>query len=147
MMKAKPAPHASSSGIKMVKRRRMIAPMLITLLAFLLGVGESRAAIGQQCFVGTVGLNGMIGTLGAITGGTVSAVVILNPGKNYVTADSLSASNANLGGAGSGFSVPVASTSVNSSLAGGSVNMYIPNTTTPKPTWNSRRVAKTGPDV
>lgn len=43
-----------------------------------------------------------------ISGGAVSALVIKFPGINYVVGDILSASNANLGGSGSGFSVPVA---------------------------------------
>lgn len=43
-----------------------------------------------------------------ITGGEVTVVAMNNPGINYVIGDVLSASNANLGGSGSGFSVPVA---------------------------------------
>lgn len=121
--------------------------------------------IGQQCFVGTTGLNGMVGLLGTITGGTlytagtyggvsltggsgtgatgsivvsggaVASVVIQNPGVNYVVGDVLSATAASIGGTGAGFSVPVSSVAVNSSLAGGTVNMFVPNTTNPKPTW------------
>lgn len=44
-----------------------------------------------------------------VAGGAVTAVVIRSRGKNYTAADSLSASNANLGGAGSGFAVAVTS--------------------------------------
>jgi hypothetical protein len=40
--------------------------------------------------------------------GQVTTVAIVNPGINYLVGDVLSASNANLGGAGSGFSIPVA---------------------------------------
>lgn len=49
------------------------------------------------------------GAQGQITvvGGAVTAVVVTAGGNNYTVADSLSASNANLGGAGSGFTVPV----------------------------------------
>jgi hypothetical protein len=120
---------------------------------------------GMQCFSATAGLNGMLGLLGTITGGSlytngtyggvsltggsgsgatanitvsggiVTAVTVLNPGIQYVTGDVLSASAASLGGSGSGFSVPVASTSINSSLAGGSVGFFIPNTQTFKQTW------------
>lgn len=120
---------------------------------------------GQQCFSATVGLNGMVGTLGTITGGSaytagtyggvaltggsgtgatatitvaagaVTGVAILAPGKNYVTGDVLSAAAASIGGTGSGFSVPVASVAVNSALAAGTLNMFVPNTTTPKATW------------
>lgn len=42
-----------------------------------------------------------------VSGGAVTSVLISNPGTNYNVADALSANNANLGGSGSGFSVPV----------------------------------------
>lgn len=134
---------------------------------------------GKQCFSATVGTNGMIGALGSITGGSgyvngvygnvaltggsgsggtanitvaggaVSSVLIQLPGINYVVGNSLSASNTNLGGAGSGFSVPVNSIAVNASLAGGQVNMFVPNTTTIKATWQdaSQTAANTNPII
>lgn len=43
-----------------------------------------------------------------VAGGAVTVVTIVNPGGGYTVSDTLSASNANLGGAGSGFSIPVA---------------------------------------
>jgi hypothetical protein len=42
-----------------------------------------------------------------VSGGGVTAVTTVNPGTNYVIGDSLSASAANIGGTGSGFSIPV----------------------------------------
>jgi hypothetical protein len=61
-------------------------------------------------------------------------VTVLNPGSKYVVGDTLSASSGNIGGT-SGFSVPVSSTAINSSLAGGSVGMYTPSTLSTKQTW------------
>lgn len=120
---------------------------------------------GEVCFQATTGINGMVGLLGTITGGSgytngtyggvsltggsgsgatanitvsggiVTGVTVLNPGTQYVVGDVLSASAASIGGTGSGFSVPVSSTAINSSLAGGSVGFYIPNTQTYKQTW------------
>ena len=132
---------------------------------------------GEQCFQATTGINGMVGVLGTITGGSlyttgtyagvaltggsgttatanitvsggvVSAVTILNPGINYVVGDVLSAAAASIGGTGSGFSVPVSSTSINSSLAGGTVAYYIPNTLTFKQTWqdSAQTILNTNP--
>lgn len=121
---------------------------------------------GENCFQATTGINGMVGLLGSITGGSlytngtyggvsltggsgsgatanitvsggiVTGVAVLNPGIQYVTGDVLSASAATIGGTGSGFSVPVSSTSINSSLAGGTVGFYLPNGfPTFKQTW------------
>jgi len=69
-----------------------------------------------------------------VSGGIVTAVNIYNPGTGYVIGDVLSAASGNIGNVG-GFSVPVASVSINSALAGGQVYTYIANTTTPKSTW------------
>src|SRR6185312_14805430 len=69
-----------------------------------------------------------------VSGGTVTAVTILNPGTQYVVGDVLSAAAGNIGNV-TGFSVPVNSVSINSSLAGGSVYFYIPNAPTFKQTW------------
>ena len=122
---------------------------------------------GETCFQATTGINGMVGALGTITGGTlyttgsyggvaltggsgtgatanitvsggaVTGVAVLNPGVGYVVGDTLSASAATIGGTGSGFSVPVNSVAINSALAGGSVGFYIPATNTPKQTWQN----------
>lgn len=121
----------------------------------------------EQCFQATTGINGMVGAIGSITsgsnyvngtyggvpltggsgsgstanitvsGGSVIAVAILNPGTQYIVGDSLSASNANLGGSGSGFAIPILSVAINSSLAGGTVGYYIPSTLTFKQTWKN----------
>ncbi len=62
----------------------------------------------------------------AITAGAVSAVVITFPGINYVLGDVLSASNANLGGSGSGFSVPVAALNIPGPVRGSWVRQDVP---------------------
>lgn len=149
-----------------MKSRTTIAALLS--LALSIGQAFAQATIlppGETCFQATTGINGMVGSLGTITGGNsytngtyggvpltggsgtnatanitvsggiVTQVTVLNPGIQYVVGDVLSAAAANLGGSGSGFSVPVASTSINSSLAGGTVGFYIPNTQTIKQTW------------
>jgi len=69
-----------------------------------------------------------------VTAGAVTSVVILNPGTQYMVGDSLSAVSSTIGNV-TGFTVIVNSTSINSSLAGGSVYFYIPNTSTFKQTW------------
>lgn len=47
-----------------------------------------------------------------VAGGGVTAVTLVNPGNGYTAADALSATAANLGGTGSGFSIPVATITV-----------------------------------
>lgn len=54
--------------------------------------------------------SGALATI-TVTGGAVTAVVPTVAGINYLVGDVLSASSSDIGGAGSGFSVPVASTS------------------------------------
>jgi hypothetical protein len=143
---------------------------VIAALAVMLSCAQANAQAtllpsGENCFQATTGVNGMVGLLGTITGGSlytagtyggvaltggsgtgatanitvsggiVTAVAVLNPGSQYVVGDVLSASAVSIGGAGSGFSVPVSSTAINSSLAGGTVGFYIPNTQTFKQTW------------
>lgn len=121
---------------------------------------------GEQCFQATTGLNGMLGTLGTITGGSsyvpgvyggvaltggsgsggtanitvgaggsVTSITVLNPGVQFVVGDVISAAASSIGGSGSGFSIPVLSTSINSSLAGGSVSYLVPGTQSVKQTW------------
>jgi hypothetical protein len=87
---------------------------------------------------GGVALTGGSGT-GAtanitVAGGVVTQVAVLNPGVQYVVGDVLSATSSTIGNA-SGFSVPVSSISINSSLAGGKIYFYVPNTNTFKQTW------------
>lgn len=119
----------------------------------------------EQCFQATTGLTGMIGSLGFISGGSggtngtypgvslfgteggtgatatvtvaggaVSSVTVINPGIGYFAGDNLSVTPSAIGGV-TGFSVALASTSINSSLAGGAVGMYIPGTLTTKQTF------------
>jgi hypothetical protein len=71
-----------------------------------------------------------------VTGGAVTAVTILNPGLQFVVADVLSAAPGTIGGT-TGFSISVSSVTINQSLAGGSVAMFIPNTNTFKQTWQN----------
>jgi hypothetical protein len=124
----------------------------------------SQIPLGKSCFQAVVGVNGSVGTLGTITpgsggtagvysgvpltggngtgatgnvtvsGGGVTAVAVLNPGVNYRVGDALSATPSTIGNV-TGFAVPVSSNAINSSLAGGSVGMYIPSTLTAKQTW------------
>jgi hypothetical protein len=99
----------------------------------------------------TAGTGGTSGTYGgvALTGGSgtgatanitvsggVTQVAILNPGVQYVVGDVLSAAPSTIGNVTS-FSVSVASVAINSSLAGGTVAFYIPNTLSLKQTWQN----------
>jgi hypothetical protein len=69
-----------------------------------------------------------------VSGGAVTAVTILNPGKQYVVGNVLSAVSSTIGNV-TGFSVPISSVYINQSLAGGTVAYYVPNTNTFKQTW------------
>jgi hypothetical protein len=153
----------------MLNRLRIFGAVAMLALVSVLHNTETRAQAtqvppGEVCFQATTGLNGFIGTLGAITGGsggaagtyanvpftggsgtggtanitvsggTVTAAQVVSPGLNYAVGDILSAAGANIGGV-AGFQVLVASNSINSSLAGGKVGMYVPGTLTPSQTW------------
>lgn len=61
--------------------------------------------------------SGTIGTV-SISAGAVTAVAVSFPGINYLAGDILSASNTNLGGIGSGFSVPVTTTNTSGPVRG-----------------------------
>lgn len=118
--------------------------------------GVAGTGTGMIGLLGTItaGTGGTAGTYGGVTltgsmsgqttatanitvaGGVVTAVVILNPGSQYVAGDVLTATSSAIGNV-SGFSVPVSSVSINSSLAGGTVGYYIPSTNTFKQTWRN----------
>src|ERR1700743_735543 len=149
-----------------MKLRTAIAAAFAAVLSCSQAFGQATLLPpGELCLQATTGINGMIGLLGTITGGSgytngtyggvsltggsgsqatanitvsggiVTGVTVLNPGVAYVVGDVLSAPASSLGGTGSGFSVPVSSTAINSSLAGGSVAFYVPGTQTYKQTW------------
>jgi len=170
-------------GLTTYHRNPMLHKLCLVLAAMMV-ILEATVAFGQavqvmpaeQCFQATTGINGMIGVLGTITGGSggtagifvnvpltggvgtaasanitvvsgaVTQVVILNPGINYAAGDVLSAASGSIGGV-TGFSVPINSISINSSLAGGSVGMYIPNTLTYSQTWqdSAQTILNTNP--
>lgn len=82
---------------------------VVTLGAITGGSGYTNGVYNNVPLTG--GLGG--GATAAITvaGGAVTAVTVLYPGGSYALSDVLSASNTNLGGAGSGFTVPITSIS------------------------------------
>jgi microcystin-dependent protein len=151
-----------------MKLRILAAALLCAGLSHAPALGQTTILPpGETCFSATAGLNGMIGLLGSIAGGSgytagtyggvpvtggsgsgatanvtvsggaVTSIAILNPGTQYVVGDVLSVAAANIGGSGSGFSFAVASISVNSNLAAGTVGFYIPNTLQFKTTWKN----------
>ena len=107
--------------------------MVGTLGSITGGSGGTAGTYGGVALTGGTGSSATANvTVGG--GGNVTALTILNPGIQYTTGDVLSAAAANIGGT-LGFSVPISSTSINGSLANGSVGMFYPGTTNPKPTW------------
>ena len=71
-------------------------------------VGGSGYTNGVYFNIPLTGGNGNSATANiTISGGAVTSVVLSNPGCFYAVGDSLGASNTNLGGTGSGFSIPV----------------------------------------
>lgn len=66
-----------------------------------------------------------------VSGNTVTTATITNPGKIYAVNDVLSASNANIGGTGSGFQITV------SSLVAGSIRPIYNAATSIQPKWNN----------
>lgn len=71
-------------------------------------VGGSGYSNGVYFNVPLTGGNGNSATANiVVSGGAVTSVTLSNPGCFYAVGDSLGASNTNLGGTGSGFSIPV----------------------------------------
>lgn len=66
-----------------------------------------------------------------VSGTAVTSVVLTNRGKIYLNGDVLSASNANLGGSGTGFTITI------SSLMSGTIRPIYDPTTSVQPRWNS----------
>ena len=107
--------------------------MIGTLGSITGGSGGTAGTYGGVALTGGTGSSATANvTVGG--GGNVTGVTILNPGIQYTTGDVLSAAAANIGNT-LGFSVPISSTAINGSLANGSVGMFYPGTTNPKPTW------------
>lgn len=84
---------------------------------FITGLGSITAGSGYDSGGSAVYANvpltggsgaGAVATI-SVTAGSVTNVVLSNQGSHYVTNDVLSAANGNLGGSGSGFSIPVTS--------------------------------------
>src|ERR1700685_2373986 len=124
-----------------MKLKSVIAALFAAALSCSQAFGQATLLPpGEMCLSATPGLNGMVGLLGTITGGSgyvsntyggvsltggsgsgatanitvsggiVTQVTVLNPGVQYGVGDVLSAAAATIGGTGSGFSVPVSST-------------------------------------
>ena len=74
--------------------------------------GGSAYTNGTYSGVALTGGKGSAATANiTVSGGAVTAVTLVNPGDGYVVGDALSATAASIGGTGSGFSIPVATTS------------------------------------
>lgn len=78
---------------------------IASLGAITAGAGYVNGTYTQVPLTGGSGTNAT--ALITVAGGAVTSVAYQNPGTNYAIGDVLSASNANLGGAGAGFSIPV----------------------------------------
>jgi len=97
--------------------------------------GGSGGTNGTYGGVALTGGNGTGATANiTVSGGAVTAVTILNPGKQFMVGNVLSAVPSTIGNV-TGFSVPISSVYINQSLAGGTVAYYVPNTSTFKQTW------------
>ena len=107
--------------------------LAVSIMTLGIIVGGSSYTNGTYTNVPLTGGSGT-GAIATVTvaGNTVVAVVITTGGANYVKGDSLSAAAANIGGTGSGFSVPVTATTSYGSgavatvyLSGGSVTSVV----------------------
>lgn len=83
-----------------------LAGRIATLGAITPGSGYTNGTYTDVPLTGGAGTNATADI--TVAGGAVTAVVIKSGGANYAVGNSLSASNTNLGGAGTGFAIPVA---------------------------------------
>jgi|GEM_PF-4295568 len=99
-----------------------------TLTGLVGGSGYVNGVYANVPLLGGSG-NSALATI-TVFGNIVTSVVLTNPGKVYLNGDILSASNLNVGGSGSGFSITV------SSLVPGSIRPIYNPITSIQPLWN-----------
>lgn len=118
--------------------------MVGALGTIIAGTGGASGTYGGVALTGGSG-SGATANI-TVSGGGVTSITILNPGTQYQVGDTLTAASGNIGNV-TGFSVLINSVFINSSLAGGSVAFYIPNTNTPKQTWanSAQTILNTNP--
>ncbi len=101
---------------------------IATLTGLVGGSGYTNGTYTNVPLTGGAG-NGALATI-VVSGGHVTSVTLTNPGKIYINSDVLSATAANIGGTGTGFSITV------SSLVPGSIRPIYDSTTSVQPKWN-----------
>ena len=95
-------------------------PNAIATLGSITG-GSGYLGTGSYLAVALTGGSGTGATANiTVAGGAVTVVTLVNPGSGYLVADTLSVANANVGGSGAGFSIPVAAVTTVSAYIGGS---------------------------
>lgn len=99
------SPGSIAAGTGTCASSAYAAGLIATLGAITGGSGGTPGTYAPVALTGGTG-TGATASVTVSGGGAVSAVQIINPGVNYVAADTLSAAGGNIGGV-SGFSVPV----------------------------------------
>jgi hypothetical protein len=127
LLSANSPPLPVNSGAVSLQVTTLTGSQITSLTSLQAGSGYNSAGIGTFTNVPLTGGHGIGAAANVtVTSGAVTSVLVSFPGIDYNVGDILSASNTNLGGSGSGFSITVTAVDIPGAVRGGWVKQDVP---------------------